>query len=81
MRAAETQPPLRQKLLAVRNGMMCRVNLDVALRSQRNASRWRSLNDVKESKLAVLMVAKHVKVGPVSAPSQKLVLARLSAWP
>lgn len=74
IRVADSQPLLEQKLFAVRKGMKRRDNLNVALRSSRNASRWRSLKDVKGSKIALLMVAKHVKIGPVSAPSQKLVL-------
>jgi hypothetical protein len=75
----DSQPPLLKKLPAMRKGWNRRLALDAKLRSAQNQTRWRSLAQVKTCKFATLVVARHIKIGPSSAPSQKLVMDCLRA--
>jgi hypothetical protein len=71
---SDSQPLLQKKLPAMRKGWKRRLALDAKLRSAQNQTRWRSLAQVKTCKFAMLVVARHIKIGPSSAPSQKLVM-------
>ena len=78
---ADAQAPLREKLKEMRSlpGWKRRVALDNLLRTTQNKTRWRSLADVKKDKFATLIVARHIKLKPVSAPSRTLVVDCLHA--
>ena len=71
---SDSQPLLLKKILAMRKGWKRRLALDAKLRSAQNQTRWHSLAQVKTCKFATLVVARHVKIGPSSAPSQELVM-------
>ena len=71
-RIAEQHPFLLRRLAAKRKGAKRALALDSKLRLGR--TRWASLDAVKNHPVASKIVAKHVKIGPLTAPSQKKVL-------
>ena len=75
---AEQHPQIAKVLPAMRKGYQRGIALDAVLRGEQNKTRWRSLDEAMRCNLAFLIVRKHVKIGPASAPSQKLVLSCLA---
>ena len=76
---AERHAPLCRMLPAMRKGWQRRLALDAALRGPDNPTRWRSLAATQRSRIAAIIVHKHIRIGPAVAPTQARTLECLKA--
>jgi hypothetical protein len=65
--------PLMQEVFKKPGWQRC-VTLDAKLRGSDNKTRWRSIEAAKADGFAALLIAKHIRLKPKSAPSLALVM-------